>query len=881
MNQRPPSLLAAHGDAPLVPPPTSDSSLRGAPKKGSVGSLSHPLRNLDSVGVGRDRGRAQDTRGRVSPSTKDGAKTRDPVEVLLREAAEAVFRKRGRRPAWLPAGYPMQLVLTQRRERLAEFIVEDISLQSFLRRRWRNQLGVINLGDAGADGLQDVIEGSADPAMVVVAALLHPSHDVAKAAIWWVADPGRVPAPTLPARPEEVHQESEAQPEAARGEVGTQALSDLSLAVKDGNEPEDDHYHREVEAERAARLVAEGKLDEIGRQLDVATRQVRQLEALNLELQAQVPSRADRRRVNKDRGELQRIAGQLASVTHDSEALREERDDLLHRLRRAEADLEEAIESRKTAERNRRSLEQRLSTPSGRAEYLRRSLEAELEAALVSADKLTGRDRTRNQRRVEDLRQTRDLLDVLYPTEAPAIETAPPDARPTIVVGASRDLRVLPLGGAEEIGGSCVLVAMGDRRILVDAGMRPDGGGPRELETLLRERKLDAIVVTHAHNDHAGYIPALLQRPGFRNTPVLASSATVELLPTMWEDSARVMRRTYEEALEGAPAPTPLYGEAEVEEAERHLTEMPFHRARRVGDLDLTLFPAGHILGAAGVVIAGGGRRVVITGDITAPTEQHLAVEATHLPLGLVRGADLLVIESTYCHGDHLNRQHEVSSLVDTVTRVVERGGRVLIPAFGLGRAQEVAMILGRELPDVEVLVDGLARAISHIYEDSSARASNPMKIFTGRVRPVENRQREMRTLRAGVVVSTSGMLNGGPAVQWAQAILPESNDALLLCGYQDEDAPGWRLENLAQSKNRHLDLPDMEEGIISVPVRAQVHRYKLSAHADRAGLIEITTEISPTNVMLVHGFPKHQQDFRHELARRGQRPVPTATLQI
>jgi predicted metal-dependent RNase len=134
-----------------------------------------------------------------------------------------------------------------------------------------------------------------------------------------------------------------------------------------------------------------------------------------------------------------------------------------------------------------------------------------------------------------------------------------------------------------------------------------------------------------------------------------------------------------------------------------------------------------------------------------------------------------------------------------------------------------------------------------------------------------------MKACQTGVIVSTSGMLNGGPAVQWAQSILPEENDALLLCGYQDEYAPGRKLENLTtQGGPRELELPDLEEGTVLVPVRARVQRYRLSAHADKRGLLDIITEVNPANVMLVHGEPKHQQPFRQDLRKADFSPVPT-----
>jgi Cft2 family RNA processing exonuclease len=315
------------------------------------------------------------------------------------------------------------------------------------------------------------------------------------------------------------------------------------------------------------------------------------------------------------------------------------------------------------------------------------------------------------------------------------------------------------------------------------------------------------------------------------------------------------------------------------------------------------------VLGAAGVVIsADGGRggRVVVTGDISNVRQSSVA-ECELPPDDVVRGADLLVIESTYCHDTLPPREDQVAQLVNEVRDVVVDGwGRVLIPAFALGRAQEIALILAEHLPEVPVLIDGLARQVSTIYEVFGeteatrltegrvearlrtaagidrddllppAEVARAVKVFSDTVRPVpaSGRYRAIRGFNRGVIITTSGMLTGGPAVQWAREILPEPRDALFLCGYQDEEAPGRRLAELCEQpegQRSPLMLADHRSGLIEVPVAARVRNYRLSAHADRSGLMEVIDRVAANEVMLVHGIRRNQDMFRRVLHVRGQ----------
>lgn len=479
----------------------------------------------------------------------------------------------------------------------------------------------------------------------------------------------------------------------------------------------------------------------------------------------------------------------------------------------------------------------------------------------------------------------RTMLTALLDPPAPQV-VAPALAR-------QREFAVTPLGGGAEIGGSCMLVEVGDVRILVDAGMRPKKkmgeAGPPLIEQA-HQGRIDAIVITHAHNDHAGYVPAVVARQP--DVPVYTTSGTAALLGTMWADSITVFgHQSRDDAARAAASPQSRYnggvGLPELAESRPpYTTEQWRHARSRVVELEvgrqvrlrtgvsLELFPAGHVLGACGVVIAADDRKVTVTGDVSDLAQSSVA--GLVVPDAAV-GSDLLVIESTYCRRpDGHTRAHAVEAFISTVRETVDAGGRVLVPAFALGRAQEVALLMRERLSDIPVLIDGMARAVSDIYAEQTAGTDRPLFIFGDNVERVRNERRDatIASFRRGVVVTTSGMLSAGPAVPWARSILPDPSSALLIAGYQDEESPGAELLRLSEDTSgavRQFSLDGRP-----VTVGARVSKFALSAHADRAGLTSIIDRVAPVQTMLVHGYPGPQREYRAVLTARGTPSVDT-----
>ncbi|MGH2508188.1 MAG: MBL fold metallo-hydrolase, partial [Ktedonobacteraceae bacterium] len=270
---------------------------------------------------------------------------------------------------------------------------------------------------------------------------------------------------------------------------------------------------------------------------------------------------------------------------------------------------------------------------------------------------------------------------------------------------------------------------------------------------------------------------------------------------------------------------------------------------------------AGHIAGAVSFSLSGSDGTLVVSGDISS-TPQRTVLGALPPP---VEHCDLLVLESTYGSRLHPNRQGEELRLAQAVAESVARGGHTLIPCFGLGRGQELLLVLQAaqekgQIPVFPIYVDGLVRRVCSTYlllpealppvlQRQIRKGYLP---FTGRNVSFVSNERERERILAGppaCILSSSGMLTGGPSVWYAKRLAPLENASILITGYQDEEAPGRRLLDLAEQKNSTLDLDG-----VTVAVRCHVAKYSLSAHADGGELAAYAAALKPRKVALVHG---------------------------
>jgi Cft2 family RNA processing exonuclease len=443
-------------------------------------------------------------------------------------------------------------------------------------------------------------------------------------------------------------------------------------------------------------------------------------------------------------------------------------------------------------------------------------------------------------------------------------------------------MNVLFLGGASGIGASCTLIQLGDQWVLVDAGVRMDAGADRLPDlAALQGKPLAAIFVTHAHADHIGALPLVHQ--AFPTVPIYASRATMLIMEVMLNDALQVMAKRASTEFE-----VPLYDETLVASTLHRLHPLPLSGTTTIAELpNVTIHTsrAGHVAGAISLGFEAPDGRLLISGDVSV-TPQHTVPGAQ---LSTLRHPDLFILESTYGARMHPNRQTEEDRLAQTVSEAIERGGHVLIPAFALGRAQEILRILhmaqrrGR-IPEFPVWVDGLVRKVCATYTAIPSALTPALQrqiqkgyppFFSGMVRSVTDVRHRERLVQGNpaCIVSSSGMLTGGPSAYYATQIAGHTDASILITGYQDDESPGRRLLELADQQNGTRTL---ELGEHSVAVRCRFDRYHLSAHADGNELTAMVSALRPRKVALVHGDPESRAALAQRMERFTEVILPT-----
>lgn len=503
-------------------------------------------------------------------------------------------------------------------------------------------------------------------------------------------------------------------------------------------------------------------------------------------------------------------------------------------------------------------------------------ISAEIADGELRANTSEGGGRNRLLERARGMKKVQADLEVLYPS---AIEST----RKIRGRGPREAVVFRSLGGGTEVGASCYLLRIGETELLVDAGIRVKSRKIADMGPDLscwdnEDPAFAAVLLTHAHTDHIGWLPHLVSRWDF---DIHCTPETQSLAGVMLEDCFKQMQRVLqEEAIHaestGEPIPEAPYERRDVETVLRHMKKLELETPRTIGDVTFRFLRAGHILGAASILLEGGGRRVLLTGDYaTYPQETVFGVDWSEAETGEI---DLVVSEATYGAPRVTARADVIQELLWHLKHTISQGGSVLIASFALGRAQEILSIIKRafergELPPFPVWIDGMIDAINPIYE----RAGSFELHETFRRRQHEGYEIAdvVRSLHAtpGAVVTTSGMLAGGPVVAYAEHMLADPKNRLVLVGYQDGESPGGKLIRDATATDgarRRLEITQDTGRTKVIRLGTPALHLKLSAHSDQEEMVEALTRIRPGRVVLIHGEDQNRRQLADALRARG-----------
>jgi putative mRNA 3-end processing factor len=406
--------------------------------------------------------------------------------------------------------------------------------------------------------------------------------------------------------------------------------------------------------------------------------------------------------------------------------------------------------------------------------------------------------------------------------------------RRCLLDGGLQSLKVQFLGATREVGRSAVSVVTEKTQVLLDYGVMMDHepGFPAHVSP----KEVDGVVMTHGHLDHSGAVPIFHIQ---EQKPVFGTRLTFEFAQLLIADFIH---------LSGYYLP---FEYLELRSMMRNTVALNYREKRAIGDMQLQLLDAGHLPGSAQALIEADGKRLVYTGDYnTVSTRLLKPADEDYGPL------DAFIVESTYANEDHPERNALEKEFVEKILEVVEDGGTVLVPAFGVGRSQEIACVLAAYHFEHPITIDGMTRETNRILSGYQMFLREP-RLFLDAIRMSDNvegwRDRRMAMSKPGVVITPAGMLKGGPAAFYIQTLGKKNRNAVFLVSYQIPGTPGHEL---------------LEKGHCVIDgrmrkVKARVERFDFSSHCGASDLKKSVSGLEGNpKVFVMHGAEGNCERF-------------------
>ncbi len=377
------------------------------------------------------------------------------------------------------------------------------------------------------------------------------------------------------------------------------------------------------------------------------------------------------------------------------------------------------------------------------------------------------------------------------------------------------------LGGCEEVGRLAMLLETNGMRFLFEYGMSP--GKPPSFP--LPPPPIDITLLTHAHLDHSGMIPWLCSR--FDHT-LLATQLTGEISNLLQKDTIKIAK------MEGYSCP---FSSSDIKDAEHSLEPVSANSSRSIGeDYQLRIHSAGHIPGSLMFELQTG-KNLLFTGDFN--------INDTRLVKGTKAvNCDILFLETTYAGREHPPRQQLEKQFLEKIEDVVGRGGVAVIPAFAVSRSQEIAIVLRKA--GFNVWFDGMGRKVSKMFmkHPKELRSPDELKKAINKINFIHSEHGRKMALKGDVILTSSGMMDGGPVLSYMNKLKGDKKSAVLLTGYQVEGTNS----RLLIEKGK-LDFYGVKED-----VACEVEYFDFSAHAGHSELIDFARKCNPETIVLFHG---------------------------
>jgi Cft2 family RNA processing exonuclease len=442
-------------------------------------------------------------------------------------------------------------------------------------------------------------------------------------------------------------------------------------------------------------------------------------------------------------------------------------------------------------------------------------------------------------------------------------------------------LKFINLTRRTEIGANSYYLEIGRHRLVLDCGMHPKNTGEDALPNFkaIAGQEIEAILISHAHQDHIGTLPVVMRR--FPSARIFMTEATAEIGSVLLHNSVNVMTRQREEIGRAVAGLYPLFTHRETDRASERWRWCPLRQRisitgerappREKDALTFEFVDAGHVLGSSGILLRAEGKTIFYTGDVNF--DDQTIMEAAIFP---EENVDVLIMECT--RGDHAKsagwtRATEERRLAEAIATAFERRSCVLIPVFALGKTQEILAMLykfrrERLLPEFPIYIGGLSSKMTDIYDRRAhvtrrqlprlqlMREAAPFILNDETVRDAPLRQGRVYVLSSGMMIPKT-LSN-----VFARRLIENPQHSIFFVGYASPESPAGLLREAGKDGEIALD-PDKPPQ----RVRCNVEQFQFSAHAAREGLIDYAKRLSPRKIVLVHGDPSAVEWMRATLS--------------